>query len=75
MLTAHQPSGHVLGRSLPKGIPAPVPAALVGAVFPDPDMIWFHFNDDRALHHHPCFDWALALYLWLARPGQAPSAA
>ena len=52
MLTAHLPSGYVLGRLLPKGIPAPMPVALAGSVFPDLDMIWFHFIDDRAFHHH-----------------------
>lgn len=52
MLTAHLPSGYVLGRLLPRSIPHLMPAALVGAVFPDIDMIWFHLVDDRAFHHH-----------------------
>ncbi|HMS94331.1 MAG TPA: metal-dependent hydrolase [Tabrizicola sp.] len=52
MLTAHLPSGYVLARLLPKGIPYLMPAALIGSVFPDLDMIWFHLIDDRAFHHH-----------------------
>ena len=52
MLTAHLPSGYLLGRLLPKGIPYLMPAALIGAVLPDIDMIWFHLIDDRAFHHH-----------------------
>jgi inner membrane protein len=52
MLTAHLPSGYVLGRLLPSRIPYLMPAALIGSVFPDLDMIWFHLIDDRAFHHH-----------------------
>ena len=67
MLTAHLPSGYVLARLLPPRIPYLMPAALVGAVFPDLDMIWFHLIDDRAFHHHrywvhiPAFWAAVAL--------------
>jgi len=67
MLTAHLPSGYVLGRLLPRGIPYLMPAALIGSVFPDLDMIWFHLIDDRAFHHHrywvhiPAFWAAVAL--------------
>jgi inner membrane protein len=52
MLTAHLPSGYVLARLLPRRIPYRMPAALIGSVFPDLDMIWFHLIDDRAFHHH-----------------------
>ncbi len=52
MLTAHLPSGYVLARALPRGIPALMPVALLGAVAPDFDMIWFHFVDNGAIHHH-----------------------
>lgn len=52
MLTAHLPSGYVLARLSPKGIPHLMPAGLIGAVFPDLDMLWFHLIDDRAVHHH-----------------------
>lgn len=63
MLTAHLPSGYVLARCLPKGIPALMPAALIGAVLPDIDMIWFHFVDDRAFHHHRY--WVHVPFFWL----------
>jgi hypothetical protein len=52
MLTAHLPSGYVLGRLGPRSFPYLMPAALIGSVFPDLDMIWFHLIDDRAFHHH-----------------------
>lgn len=52
MLTAHLPSGYLLAKAMPRGIPALMPVALAGAVFPDLDMIWFHLVDHRAFHHH-----------------------
>jgi inner membrane protein len=52
VLTAHLPSGYVLARALPRSIPGLLPVALLGAVAPDFDMIWFLFVDDGAIHHH-----------------------
>ena len=52
MLTAHLPSGYLLARVMPRSIPALMPAALIGAVLPDLDMIWFHLVDQGAVHHH-----------------------
>ena len=52
MLTAHLPSGYVLGRVIPKAVGHVMPVALVGAVIPDLDMIWFHLVDNGAIHHH-----------------------
>jgi inner membrane protein len=52
MLTAHLPSGYVLGRLLPQQTPHLMPVALVGAVLPDIDLLWFYLIDDRAFHHH-----------------------
>lgn len=78
MLTAHLPSGYVLARHWPGPVRFLLPAALIGAVLPDLDMIWFHLVDDKAIHHHrywvhiPAF-WALVaavvlpLLLWRAR--------
>lgn len=64
MLTAHLPSGYVLARSLPKGVPLLVPVALIGAVLPDIDMFWFHLVDERAVHHHRY--WVHIPAFWLA---------
>lgn len=52
MLTAHLPSGYVLARALPRRRPWQMPAALLGAVLPDLDMLWFHFVDHGQWHHH-----------------------
>jgi inner membrane protein len=52
MLTAHLPSGYVLARGFGVRGGRAMGAALLGAVFPDFDMIAFHLIDDRAIHHH-----------------------
>lgn len=82
MLTAHLPSGYLLGRLLPRAVPFAIPVAMVGAVLPDVDMIWFHFVDNGTIHHHrywvhvPAF-WAavavvvLPLAWWMGRLGMA----
>ncbi|WP_282092554.1 metal-dependent hydrolase [Epibacterium ulvae] len=51
MLTAHLPSGYVLGRLGPQ-MRYGMAAALIGAVLPDFDMIWFLFVDEGRIHHH-----------------------
>lgn len=51
MITAHLPSGYILGRSWPKGRDV-LAAAVLGGVLPDLDLIWFYLIDDRAFHHH-----------------------
>ena len=51
MITAHLPSGYVLARVF-RWTGLSFAAALVGATFPDIDLIWFYFIDDRAFHHH-----------------------
>lgn len=62
MLTAHLPAGYLVGRALPtqKSLMA---AALIGGILPDFDMIWFHFIDNRAFHHHRY--WVHAPGFWL----------
>ncbi|MCB4457260.1 metal-dependent hydrolase [Leisingera sp. McT4-56] len=84
MLTAHLPSGYVLARLAPEGHRFLMPAALLGAVLPDFDMLWFHFIDDGSIHHHlywvhvPAF-WAavaaltLPVLAFLARALLAPA--
>lgn len=65
-MIAHLPAGYLTGRTLaPSG--AVLWAAVLGGIFPDFDMIWFYFVDDRAFHHHaywvhiPAFWAAVAL--------------
>lgn len=62
MLIAHLPSGYLLGRALGARGRVMV-AALLGAVAPDFDMIWFHLAD-RTVHHHRF--WPHIPALWLA---------
>lgn len=52
MLSAHLPSGYVLAHGLPRRTPLIMAAALIGAVLPDLDMIWFYFVDHGSIHHH-----------------------
>ncbi|GGE49478.1 metal-dependent hydrolase [Agaricicola taiwanensis] len=51
MLIAHLPAGYCLGRSLKASGPV-MAAALLGSVLPDLDMLFFHFVDNKAFHHH-----------------------
>ena len=51
MITAHLPSGYLLGRGI-KARGWLMAAAVLGTVFPDFDLIWFYGVDDRAFHHH-----------------------
>ncbi len=66
MLTAHLPSGYLLGRLAGhnrSNSPVLI-AALIGAVLPDLDMLYFHFVDFGRTHHHMYIShWPLA---WLA---------
>jgi len=62
MITAHLPSGYVLGRAL-KAQQWVMAAAMFGAVFPDFDMIRFHLVDNKAFHHH--YYWVHIPAFWL----------
>ena len=73
MLTAHFPSGYIAGHLLARrGEPIVLGAAILGAVFPDIDMLWFVFVDGGIVHHHaypthwPLFWIALGLLTTLA---------
>lgn len=66
MITAHLPSGYILGRSL-KSDKTMMIAALIGAVFPDLDMIWFYLVDARAIHHHHY--WVHTPFFWSVTAG------
>lgn len=61
MITAHLPSGYVLARVC-RWTGLSMVAALIGATFPDLDLIWFYLIDDRAFHHH---------HYWVHAPGFA----
>lgn len=41
-----------MGRLWPKPAIYVLPAAVLGGILPDFDMIWFYLIDDRAFHHH-----------------------
>lgn len=64
MITAHLPSGYVVGRMLAPLPPYGMAAALLGGVFPDIDLLFFYFIDDRAIHHHRY--WVHIPAFWLA---------
>lgn len=75
MITAHLPSGYVLAQ-MQGWTGWLMIAALVGAVFPDLDLLFFYFVDGRAFHHHrywvhaPAFAVAViaigAAFAWVA---------
>jgi inner membrane protein len=72
---AHAPAGylaaHLFGRERARALTL---ACIAGALFPDVDMLWFHFVDDGRVHHHrywthvPLFWAALAPLLWWIAP-------
>lgn len=62
MITAHAPSGYILARQLiARWQPLPIPAraailiAMIGALAPDFDMIYFYLVDAAQTHHHRYF--------------------
>ena len=69
MITAHIPSGFVLGRSFGwRG--TLLVAAIIGATWPDLDLFFFYFVDGRAFHHHrywvhaPAFALVVSVGIW-----------
>ncbi len=66
MLTAHLPSGFLVGNlaTANRGSKQIMAASLIGAMIPDLDMLYFHFVDFGRTHHHQFIShWPLA---WLA---------
>ena len=63
MIIGHLPSGYILGRVLRVGTPALMFACVLGAIFPDFDLLFFYLVDDRAFHHHRY--WFHAPGFWL----------
>lgn len=65
MLIAHLPAGYVLGKTARLNRPV-FGAVLLASVLPDFDMLWFHFVDQGAVHHHYYWTHAPAFWLMLA---------
>lgn len=63
MIIGHLPSGYVLGRVLQVTTHALMFACVLGAIFPDFDLLFFYLVDDRAIHHHRY--WVHAPGFWL----------
>ena len=51
MITAHLPSGYVLSHMAGWQKSVAV-AAIVGAGFPDIDLLWYFYVDNTSIHHH-----------------------
>ncbi|GHC45751.1 metal-dependent hydrolase [Neogemmobacter tilapiae] len=52
MILAHLPAGYLTGRAMGARRGLVLWAALLGGVFPDFDMFWFHLVDQGSVHHH-----------------------
>ncbi len=63
MLIGHLPVGYITARAAGQKSGLLMVAALIGSVFPDFDMIWFLFVDDRTVHHHRY--WVHAPGFWI----------
>ncbi|GLQ34865.1 metal-dependent hydrolase [Amylibacter marinus] len=63
MITAHLPSGYVLGRVLGANASLAMGVVVLGAIFPDFDLAWFYWVDERAFHHHRY--WVHAPWFWV----------
>ena len=59
MITAHLPAGYITARTFARTGPL-ILAGLAGGIFPDLDLLWFYFWDNRQLHHH---------HYWVHIPG------
>ena len=77
MITAHAPSGYIFARQLiarwryMQGLPISVRAAIliavIGALAPDFDMLYFYLVDAGRTHHHRYFThWPI---IWLSLTG------
>lgn len=62
MFIAHLPSGYILADLLDKklkpnllGSKAFYSIIMLGAIFPDIDLFYFYFFDQRSVHHHKYF--------------------
>ncbi|MDA8747840.1 metal-dependent hydrolase [Litoreibacter sp.] len=64
MIIAHLPSGYIAYRASGHRSRFVFWGCLLGAIFPDFDLIWFYFVDGRAVHHHRY--WVHIPGVWLA---------
>ncbi|WP_420586233.1 metal-dependent hydrolase [Ruegeria sp.] len=83
MFIGHLPGAYLIFRAATPNLgKLAFAAAMVGAVAPDLDILWFYFVDDRGHHHHSYLThrpiiWAgfllcgAVLRLWLPRAGTA----
>ena len=62
MFIAHLPSGYILAKLLEKKFKQNLLSkkvffiiVMIGAVFPDIDLIYFYLFDNRSVHHHKYF--------------------
>lgn len=62
MFIAHLPSGYILAKLLEKKFKQNLLSkkvffiiVMIGAVFPDIDLIYFYLFDNRSMHHHKYF--------------------
>ena len=63
MITAHIPSGYLLGKGLQMKTRTLMAITIFGAIFPELDLFWFYFVDGKAFHHHRY--WVHAPGFWL----------
>jgi hypothetical protein len=63
MITAHIPSGYLLGKTLQAKHRLLMTVVIIGSVFPDFDLFWFYLVDNKAFHHHRY--WVHAPGFWL----------
>lgn len=73
MIIGHLPAGYLLGRmgSRLRVVDHAsrrdlVAACMMGAIFPDVDMIWFHLVDHGRIHHHLYWTHLPAFWLLVA---------
>ena len=67
MIIGHLPSAYlILKLGSPRGLSNAVfLAGMVGAIFPDIDLLWFYFVDNRSHHHHEYLTHRPAVWLGL----------
>ncbi len=67
MMIGHLPSAYLVFKAMaPRALPRiAFLAGMGGALFPDIDLLWFYFVDNRSTHHHEYLTHRPALWLGL----------